>query len=250
MKFTTPPRKNYREDIKIIHAAIENKEPITISKFCDGELAVLLNQPIDNKEFSFDPSDAKDQHKREKLLEAFTYNNSSYFVGITCVDVFGVETHRKMKNLCKLPEERLTWADIWVNSNYYYFVNKIVPLFANRTVILFANKYGKFENLPFMPYAIFPVEHNAWEYNWDYIEASKFLIQNLNKTHGAKNLLTLFCCGPFGNVLAYELTKDCPNNTYLDIGSTLNPWLQSEAFKRDYYLGNNYFSNMVGAWDQ
>lgn len=249
MKFTKPPSKNYKEDIQILKSAIENREHITFSKFCDGEWAVLQNQQIDNKEFQFDPTNEKDIKKRKKLLEAFQYNNERYFIGITCVNVFGIETHRRMKMISGLPEERITWADIWVNSNYQYFVQDIIPLFKNRTIALFCNKYGKIQDLPFTPYMVFPVENNAWQYNWDYIEHAKKVINEIKNQHN-ESLLVLFCCGPFGNILAYELTKDCPEHTYLDIGSTLNPWLKSEEFKRDYYVGNNYFSNMVGAWDQ
>ena len=244
MKFTTPPNKNYSKDIILLKEAIQNGEHITFSKFCDGEWAVLQNNHIDNKEFHFNPS--IDSFKRQKLLEAFQYNNERYLVGITCVNVFGIETHRRMKMVCGLPEERLTWADIWVNSNYQYFVKHIVPLFRSRAVVLFCNKNGKIENLPFTPYMVFPVENNAWEHNWDHIEIAKDVMYKFRH----ENLLVLFCCGPFGNILAYELTKDCPQHTYLDIGSTLNPWLKSEGFKRDYYMGSNFFSNMIGAWDQ
>jgi hypothetical protein len=59
----------------------------------------------------------------------------------------------------------------------------------------------------------------------------------------------LFCCGPFGNIIAHRLTEHNDKNTYLDIGSTLNPYLKSEGFKRDYYIGNNFFSNLEGEWD-
>jgi hypothetical protein len=246
MKFTVPPNKNFKQDIEILHNALVNGENITFSKFCDGELAVLTNQNVDNGEFRFNSDRVKDITKRNRLLDAFKYNNPRYFVGITCTSVFGVETHRLMKNLCMLPEERLTWADIWVNSNYRYFVENIIPTLKNRTVVLICNKAGKIENLPFVPYIVFPVENNAWEYNWNYIEEIKYAMHGFD----SENCVFLFCCGPFGNILAYELTKFAPNNTYLDIGSTLNPWLQSEVFKRDYYVGNNYFSNMVGTWDQ
>ena len=56
-----------------------------------------------------------------------------------------------------------------------------------------------------------------------------------------KDSLFLFCAGPFGNILAHQLFESNPNNIYMDIGSTLNPWLQSEGFKRDYYI-NGYFA--------
>lgn len=244
MRFTTPPSKNYSEDIKIIHKALANGENISFSKFCDGEWAVLSNNAINNKEFWFDPNKENDQNKRKALLDAFQYKNERYFVGITCVGVFGIETHRQMVTLSNQNQEHLTWADIWVNSNYKYYLQKIVPLYSKKPIVIFANKNAKIENLPFIPYLHIPVDHNAWEYNWDIIETSKSISRGLN------DVIFLFCCGPFGNILCHKLTESNPNNTYLDIGSTLNPFLKSAGFERDYYMGDNYFSRMIGAWDQ
>lgn len=245
MKFTTPPDKDYKKDIIILENAIENGEYITFSKYCDGELAVLENRAINNLEFWFNPENPLDQYKREKLLESFKYNNERYYVGIVGSDIFEIESHRKMKLLCELPEERLTWADIWVNSNYSYYVENIIPLFKNKTVVIFCNENGNIKNLPFVPYIVFPVKNNAWEYNWKHIDIAKNILINSN----IKDAIVLFCCGPFGNILAYELTKDWPDNTYLDIGSTLNYWLKSGEFERDYYINNSLFSNHVGVWD-
>lgn len=246
MKFTTPPNKDYNKDIRILYDAIKSGENITFSKFCDGELSVLDNKAINNKEFWFDPNNMLDELKRNKLLESIQFKHPNYFVGITCVKVFGIGVHRHIKSLAQQQEDHLTWADILVNSNYRFFVENIMPLFKDRKVVLFCNKNGQVDNLHFKPSFVFPVEHNAWGYNWNYIEEAKSLISN----EGLENCLFLFCCGPFGNILAYELTKYNDKNTYLDIGSTLNPWLKSAGFERDYYLGNNFFSNLSGEWDQ
>lgn len=246
MKFTIPPNKNYIDDINILYNTIKNKEHISFSKFCDGEWAVISNQKINNKEFWFDPNNQKDQLKRKALIESFKYINDRYFVGITCVKVFGQHVHRSMKQISGQNEDHLTWADIWVNSNYNFYIQNIIPLFKQRPVVLFCNENGKTENLPFTPFITFHVKHNAWEYNWNFIEEAKFFIT----TQNIKDMIFLFCCGPFGNILCHQLTQHEPENTYLDIGSTLNPYLQSAGFERDYYIGNNYFSNMVGVWDQ
>ena len=244
MKFTTPPNKSYSEDIKIIHSALLNNENISFSKFCDGEWAVLSNQSINNKEFWFDSTKESDKKKRQALLNAFQYKNERYFVGITCVNVFGIETHKQMTVLSNQDQDHLTWADIFVNSNYRYYLENILPLYNKRNVVLYCNKNAKINNLPFTPYMVIPVENNAWEHNWDLIEISKEIIDTLPE----KNMLFLFCCGPFGNILTYELTKYNSDHTYLDIGSTLNPFLKSAGFERDYYMGDNYFSKMIGAW--
>jgi hypothetical protein len=247
MKFTTPPNKDYAEDIKILHHALENNEHISFSKFCDGEWAVMTNKPLNNKEFWFDPDNKQDQLKRQHLINAFQYKNSRYFVGITCVNVFGLKTHKEMKGLSGQDEDHLTWADIWVNSNYNYYLRNIVPLYSKKPVVLVCNKKANIEYLPFKPYLVVPVNNNAWSENWDIIQTLKELV-----TRGTilKDMIFLFCCGPFGNILCHQLTETNPENTYLDIGSTLNPFLQSAGFERDYYMGDNYFSRMIGAWDQ
>lgn len=244
MKFTTPPNKSYSEDIKILYQALSNNENISFSKFCDGEWAVMRNQAINNKEFWFDPNNKEDQIKRQALIDAFQYKNDRYFVGVTCVNVFGLDTHREMVKLSGQDQEHLTWADIWVNSNYSYYLQNILPLYNSKPIVLFANKNAKIEHLPFRPYIHMPIYNNAWEYNWDIIDPAINIAKTLN------DMIFLFCCGPFGNILCHRLTEANPNNTYLDIGSTLNPFLKSAGFERDYYMGDNYFSRMIGAWDQ
>jgi hypothetical protein len=47
--------------------------------------------------------------------------------------------------------------------------------------------------------------------------------------------LFLFCAGPLGNMLAYRMWEKNKNNTYMDIGSTLNTWLVGS--NRGYLIG-------------
>lgn len=246
MKFTTPPNKNYRKDIEILKLTLENNENITFSKFCDGELSILINKETNNNEFFFDPHDPSDIDQRLLLLESFKYKNPRYFVGITCVSIFGLDTHRYMKSICKQPECNLTWADLFVNSNYTYYVENIIPIFQKRNIILVCNENGKIENLPFKPKFVFKVGDSALKYNLNIIDDIKRLIID----NALTNYIFLFCCGPLGNVLSHQLTLFNENNSYLDVGSTLNPYLQSEKFRRDYYINStNFFANHIGVWD-
>ncbi len=244
--FTKPPNKNYKQDIKILHDALESNKHISFSKFCDGEWAVMTNMPIDNKEFKFNPNNESDQRKRKLLIEAFTYNNPRYYVGITCVKVFGLDVHTNMKALCNRTEDKITWADIWVNSNYQYYVENIIPIYRKRNVVLFCNERGNVNNLPFTPQKTFFVANNAWQDSFHVLNDAKTFI----RSEKISDHLFLFCCGPFGNILCHQLTELEPSNTYLDIGSTLNPLLKSAGFERDYYMGENFFSKLEGAWGQ
>jgi hypothetical protein len=241
--------KNFKQDIISFKNKLESKEHFSFSKYADGEWAVMKNHKINNKEFWFDPNNESDQVKRKALMESFQYQNPRYYVGISCPCCQGMETFKEMKEFSGQANEKLTWANLWVNGNYRYYVENIIPLFKQRPVVLFCNENGNRENLPFIPYIVFPVKHNAWEYNWDIIEHAKSVTSML-KRQGIYNLIYLFCCGPFGNILCHQLTKHEPDNTYLDIGSTLNPWLQSAGFERHYYMGDNFFSRMECVWGQ
>ena len=236
--------KLFKDDIIKFKNKIERQENFSFSKYADGEWAVMKNIPINNKEFWFDPNNKLDITRRNKLIESFQYKNNRYYVGISCPCCQGIDTFNEMKQFSGQDEDHLTWANLWVNANYKYYVENIIPLFSKRPVILFCNEDSKIENLPFLPYIVKRLKKNSWQYNWPVIEETKFMIESF----GIKDMLFLFCCGPFGNILCHQLTEYEPNNTYLDIGSTLNPYLQSAGFDRFYYMGDNVFSRMECVW--
>lgn len=244
MNFTTPPNKDYYKDIEILKEEIQSQRNFTFSKFCDGEWMVMSNQPINNKEFWFDPKNDEYQKLRQLLINSFQFLHPQYYVGVASPNVFGIDMHKTMKKVSMQSESHLTWADIWVNSNYKYYVDNIIPLYNERDVVLVCQQNGSISNLPFRPSHVFKISNNAWKVNYSLIEELKSFIDQ----HNIENNIFLFCCGPFGNILCHQLTKHNANNTYLDIGSTLNPWLQSAGFERDYYMGDNIFSQLKGTW--
>ena len=60
--------------------------------------------------------------------------------------------------------------------------------------------------------------------------------------------LFLFCAGPFGNILTHQLFDYNKENTYIDIGSTLNYFLLGEAGKNRGYLRKESSINKVCVW--
>lgn len=236
--------KSFANDIAFFANKLKNKENFSFSKYADGEWAVIKNEPINNKEFWFDPNSDEDQQRRQALIESFQYKHPNYYVGISCPCCQGIDTFNEMYQFSGQDEDHLTWANLWVNSNYQYYLSNVLPLYRNREVLLFCNERGKIEKLPFRPEAIFHLRDNSWEENWDVIDTVKKMLSKCRQ----KNFLFLFCCGPFGNILCHEFTKHNDQHTYLDIGSTLNPFLQSANFDRHYYMGNNVFSNLTCQW--
>lgn len=228
--------KIFEEEIYRIFELFKKGSPFSFSKFADGEWAAIQNENLNNSEF--ENKSHEGQFFRDKLIESIKFKDPNYYIG-TCCPCCNGERAEKMRDFSEQSEDHMTFANIFVNTNYRIYKNLFVNEYKNYDIHLIANKNSKIQNLPFKVEKFYPVGFSAWINNYSLIEE----ILNTNP----KNKLFLFCCGPFGNILAHQLLLNNKENIYLDIGSTLNPWLQSEGFKRDYYC-NGYFSERKCIW--
>lgn len=215
MKFGTTD-KNFNTDIEILFEALKNKEKFSFSKYADGEFEILRNNKITNCDnWTFDPDKHKEQY--DELISSYEFNEEGYYVGISCPCCVGNDDTKWMRSNVGVKPENLTWANIFVNGNYNFFVNNFIPEFKNHDVILVANADVKISNLSFEVEEHIPIGNTAFIENFDLVETLPFTKN--------KNKLYLFCAGPLGNMLAAKMWKYNKNNTYLDIGSTLNTQL-------------------------
>lgn len=204
---------SFRGDLQYLFEKLKNSQNFSFSKYADGEFAILRNLQITNTDkWTFSPE--KHSHVREELMKSFTYRDSQYYVGVSCKCCQPEEDVLWMRK--KSGQERLTWANIFVNSNYPFFLNNFIPEFSKYEVVLFARDDARIEDLPFNVEHV-PISRNAFVYNFD-------LVDNF-PIHQYTNKLFLFCAGPLGNMLAASFWRKNKTNTYLDIGSTLNPYL-------------------------
>ena len=218
---------SFQSDLKFFEKKLKSKEQFAFSKYADGEFKILADQYIDlltkaNGEFKYNPNDPTDSFFRDQLTKSFQFNHPNYYVGIGCRCCMGDKSFNWMKENSRQKESNLTWANIFVNSNYPYYVNNLLPLYSNYEVVLVCNHKAKLDNLPFNIIKDFRVGTNAYKENFSLVKEMLLWI----KKNQIEKKLFLFCAGPFGNILTYKLFKNFPNNTYLDTGSTLDPLLQ------------------------
>jgi hypothetical protein len=224
--------KIFQEEIKKLHNRLLSGEKFAFSKYADGEWAIMNNQPIVAQgEFDFNPT--KDYKYSDALLESYRFKDPGYYIGVSCPCCQGMETHKRMIRSSRQDDEHITYANIFVNANYPYYVDNIVPFYSTQKVIIVCNRHSKIANLPFKSEQIYHIEASAFKTNYDLIDVMK------NDHKNTSDHLFLFCAGPLGNMLSHKLWEQNKNNIYLDIGSTLNPWLQAEGHKRDYYMGKS-----------
>lgn len=215
--------KTFKGDFDKFVTMIKNDEHFALSRWGDGELTILEDKPIDllwkgDGEFKYDPNDPVRQKMREILMNSYTYKSKNYFIGVACQCCVGKDKFDYMRKLSSQPEENLTWANIFVNSNYQYFLSEFLPALKDKKIILIANKNGNIKNLPFKLEQYIPIGTDAWINNYP---ISQHIQQEIGEFNGS-DYVYLIAAGPFANILTYELWKYDKNNTYIDIGSTLD----------------------------
>jgi hypothetical protein len=216
---------------------IKSGEPFSLSRWGDGELTILEDKPIDirskgNGEFRYDPNLSQYKPMRNNLIASYTFKSDNYYIGIACPCCVGQEKYEYMKTKSGQDEEHLTWANIFVNANYRRTMNELIPELSNHAVNLVINKNSNLNTIPFVPKNVWYVGTDAWHN--DYVLALDILQHIIE--HDIKNELFLFAAGPFANILTYVLWLGSKENTYIDIGSILDPYLQLKL-TRGYHLG-------------
>jgi hypothetical protein len=228
--------KYFRYEIEKLFDRLKSGEKFSFSKYADGEWMAMCGKAVNNGEFE---STSNHDKVIEELKTSFTYKDSGYYVGVSCPCCQGSD-HDEMIMASGQDDSHLTFANIFVNDNYKFFKDNIIPEFSNHKVHLVANEEAKVEDLPFEVEEFYPVGFSAWVDDHEILD--EILEQDLT------NKLFLFCCGPFGNILAHRLWVENKNNVYLDIGSTLNPWLKSEGFNRGYFSAGGPNYNKICVW--
>lgn len=228
--FTT--NSTFRGDLEFLLHKLKNRHKFAFSKYADGEYKILVNENVTNCDgWVFDPN--IDTNEYNLLLESFKYKHEDYYVGISCPCCQPIDHIKWMRD--NVGSDNVTWANIFVNSNYKFFIDNFIPEF-NRwkgRVVLFANKEGMNKKLPFKVDKYIPLNLTSWKEP----DLSRWIDESINYSNEEENQLFLFSAGPLGNILSYKLHQHNKNNTYIDIGSTINPWVVGN--NRGYLQGRD-----------
>ena len=260
--------KTFRNDFFDLAGKLKRKESFAFSRFSDGEMLIMQNKrliidtnvayvhdhwgqgnwgPEEHK--SFDPD--KDGQLRDKLLEAFKHQQRNYYKGICCRCCVGEENWNWQFEHISREEPYLTWANLFLNGNYRIYMDYVVPLMKEYPVVMVCNKLAKLDKLPFHVVKDFRVGKNCHI-------ADQSLISEIHRwveENQIMGYLFLFSAASLTNLIIHDLYKNFPNNTYLDIGSTLNPMMDLNGWKgsRDYLRGywmneKNVLSEKLCVW--
>ena len=237
---------SFRGDIEFILEKIKKGENFALTRSGDGELSIMANKFIDitkkaNGEFKFDPNDISDELYRKELIKSHIYSDPKYYVGISCPCCENTQKVEWMRKT--VGTDNITWANLFVNNNYEFFINNFIPEFKKQKVFIVCNHKSKVDLLPFEVEKEFFVGTNAYKKDYYIVEDIKKYITDNN----IKNSIFIFCAGPFGNILTHKLFEFNKENIYLDCGSALDP-LMGLGKTRGYHSQNYHTRNKVCVW--
>ena len=250
-------QKNFREHFIKFTEKIRSGENFAFARYSDGELYILQNKELkldqgliqigDHKQMGvYEPADFKHfdpiQHSefQQKLIEAYQHKQSGYYKGITCSCCIGKKEFDWQIDLHGGDDESLTWSNLWVNGNYPAFITQTLPIFYNKECVFVGHKKADISKFPFFV-KDFRVGYNAMINDYGKIED----IKNWIKENNIENHLFLFSASTFSNLAIYELFKEFPNNSYIDIGTCLTPMMNMPT-ERGYLKA---FWNYTGGQD-
>lgn len=274
--------KFFDKELQKFEQYIKDKKNFAFLRFSDGELFILQNKKVvlSNNQFqtgnkvgagTYTQEEQKEflpekhQHFRQLLLDSFLYDNSNFYKGISCRCCVGRDNFiwqlrtiynnkEKVQKAALAEYSNLTWSNLFLNSNYRYYIENIVPLFSQFDVYLIANEMADITELPFYNNIKqdFRVGSNCIINNLDLAEQLPLYIQDNN----INNSLFLFSASSLSNIVTHECYKVNKNNIYLDIGTTLNPymkgmegWKYSRDYLTNYWHGSaNNIGERVCVW--
>jgi hypothetical protein len=257
MTMSIPPTKDFTTDFWLLMDHLRAAEPFAFSRFSDGEIFMMQNQEIvmardhckvkgqvhkikyaEDDLKHFDP--AHHQFYRRQLIGAFVHRQHNYYKGLSCRCCIGDEDFKWQLNILGRAqmmgaEDRydigeLTWSNLLINANYLLFINEMVPVLREYPIVIVVNKNASLASLRFNITKEFRVGPQCITNDYGIIEEIDQFI-NTDKVEGR---LFLFAASSLSNMAIHKLYEKYPQNTYMDIGSALNPFMPGIGSRRNY----------------
>lgn len=250
--------KNIISDFYKMLDLLKNHVPFAFTRYSDGELFILQNKELILESNLIKVGDknivgkgySKEDHKhynpkehtfyKDKLIESFQFEKENYFKGIACKCCVTQEDYDWQFNdnngLKNTQKQNLTWANLLINCNYERFITEMYPVLCGYNTVFICNEKADLSPLPFVVKE-YRVGYNAMINDYPQIENIKKWISENN----IKGYLFLFAASSFSELAIKELYEYNDKNTYIDIGTALNMFMDmrnDRGYLGEYWNGN------------
>lgn len=227
---------DFKADLAALVKRIYDGPPVAFTKFADGERLLIDGVPHQLRK-AFEEWDSGDAPIASRINDALEADLPGYHVGISCPCCsdssgykHGVADWEFYRSRVTMDLDRITFANIFVNSNYPKWLDAVRGM---RTTLVSSSAMSLPE---------FRVPKNAVNTDWD-IDG---LVTRLGDEKHVRPIFV--AAGPTGCVIVHEYWKRYGNRTIIDVGSTLDPFIHKAA-TRGYHDPQSPNRNKTCEWD-
>jgi len=240
--------KNFLEDFKYFKNKILSKKNFAYARYADGEVRLMSGAGVGTYTQAFQQDGWRCESKMyklgETLLESIKHTESNYCYAITSPNQ-NANDYNFLRSRINQSEENITFADLWINSNYPSFKNFLEKI--EEEVIVIASEDGLNRDLkPLNCKLYIPIPPdcvNVYESHHQEINES---MDQLASEHA--DTLFLISAGPMSEAIIHILYRKNPNNRYIDVGSSIDELVHGRK-TRPYMLEGTQYSTEPVQWN-
>ena len=215
-----------------IWSKIENNDNFAYVRNADGERSIMECTAFTAQEGW--KGSTKPSKLQEALLDTLQIEDDDFFFGLSCPccdyrAYLWYLQHLKCKNM--------SFSNVWVNGNYFEFINRFIKL--KRDAVVIANHRGKgkqFGRLNILKY--YSVSDDCISF-WDK-EADEMIHRIIKEFGDRQNLLFVVSAGPMSGPIIARLFQNNRNNCYIDFGSSIDSFIH-ERITRPYMVEGGFY---------
>jgi hypothetical protein len=233
----------FNTDFDFFWSLIENGENFAYSRYADGEIRLMkgIDISLSSQAYLEDKWSTPIGMTKtgEHLLNTIQHTESNYYYAISA-PTDNIDDYNYLTNNIIQSKENITFANLWINANYHKSKENYSKL--KREVVLICNQNGKKENFPFNVTDLIPFPDdciNFWETNGDV-----FLNDLITQFKDSNNKLFFISCGPISEIIIHHLYINNPNNTYVDVGSSIDEYVHGRITRPYMIPGTQYYNEI------
>lgn len=237
---------NFEKDFDFFWDLINKNENFAFARYADGEVLLMKGLQVseNTQAFNIDRWKSPNTLTRvgKELLESLNHEEENYYYAISGKND-NLSDYDFLVNNIKQNKDKLTFVNLWINANYKR--TKINYSQLKREVVLICNQKARTENFPFPVKEIIPFPDDCitfWESNSDL-----FINNLIEKVSKLENELFFISCGPVSEIIISNLYKKNPNNTYVDVGSSIDEFVH-KRITRPYMIPNSIYSKQISTF--
>lgn len=236
---------------------LERKKPFSFVRFSDGETEILHNRFLEINEGKttfrgrtfenkFPAFDAKKfdprihQKLRSDLLESATFRSENFYKGIPTSHNNAIADREFMLRLNGGYSTNMTFADLFLNSNYQNYRSNLVPLFGTFEKIYIIANYRSKPVGELRKSTLIEVPDNFFSC---YDETLSHVMEKLILIES--NALVLSSASSLTNIVGYKLFNERSDLTFIDIGTSVNDLLSLDSRTRSYHAVQGNILNNI-----